>query len=150
MQNINNNTDLANIDAINGVNNNALHTINTNQFWGGALHIRNTISADNNAIANPLVSEHTVWEEDWSISGGRPTHLAPNAPNANAGGNVIARGMFVGQKIHTFLHDFPTVTAEKSKVKFQSLVQDNNPVGQFYTNLKRMIKLAYPLLLAIN
>ena len=65
MQNINNNTDLANIDAINGlVNNNALHTINTNQFWDGALHIRNTISADNNAIANPMVSEHTVWKEN--------------------------------------------------------------------------------------
>ncbi|GBB87013.1 hypothetical protein RclHR1_13470009 [Rhizophagus clarus] len=139
------------IGAINGLaNNNALRAINANQFRGGALHIRNTVPADNNAIANPLVPGHTVWEEDWSISGGRPTHLAPNAPNANAGGNVITRGMFVGQKIHTFLHDFPTVTAEKSKVKFQSLIQGNDPVGRFYANLKRMVKLAYPLLPAVN
>ena len=58
--------------------------------------------------------------------------------------------MFVGQKIHTFLHDFPTVTAEKSKVKFQSLIQGNDPVGRFYANLKRMVKLAYPLLPAVN
>ena len=58
--------------------------------------------------------------------------------------------MFVGQKIYTFLHDFPTITAEKSKVKFQSLVQGNDPVGQFYAKLKRMVKLAYPLLPAIN
>ena len=58
--------------------------------------------------------------------------------------------MFIGEKIHTFLHDFPTVTAEKSKVKFQSLVQGNDPVGRFYANLKRMVKLAYSLLPAIN
>src|SRR6266498_3500997 len=68
---------------------------------GGDLHTRNTVPADNNAIANPIVPGHTVWEEDWSISGGRPTLLAPNAPNANAGGNVIAPGIFVGEKIHT-------------------------------------------------
>ncbi|PKC52483.1 hypothetical protein RhiirA1_515180, partial [Rhizophagus irregularis] len=151
LHNISDNTGLANIGAINGLaNNNALRAINANQFRGGALHIRNTVPADNNAIANPIVPGHTVWEEDWSISGGRPTLLSPNAPNANAGGNVIVLGMFVGQKIHTFLHDFPTVTAEKSKVKFQSLVQGNDPVGRFYTNLKRMVKLAYPLLPAIN
>ena len=58
--------------------------------------------------------------------------------------------MFVGQKIYTFLHDFPTITAEKSKVKFQNLVQGNDPVGRFYANLKRMVKLAFPLLPAIN
>ena len=151
LQNISDNTGLVNIGAINGLaNNNALRAINANQFRGGALHTRNTVPADNNAIANPIVPGHTVWKEDWSISGGRPTLLAPNAPNANADGNVIAPGMFVEQKIHTFLHDFPTVTAEKSKVKFQSLVQGNDPVGRFYANLKRMVKLAYPLLPAIN
>ncbi len=64
MQNISNNTDLANIGAINGLaNNNTLHVININQFWGGALHIRNTIPADNNAIANLLVLRHTVWKK---------------------------------------------------------------------------------------
>ena len=111
MQNISNNTGLANIGAINGLaNNNALRAINANQFRGGALHTRNTVPADNNAIANPIVPGHTVWEEDWSISGGRPTLLAPNAPNAAMNSNVITPGMFTG----TFLHNFPTVTAEKS------------------------------------
>ena len=151
LQNISDNTGIANIGAINGLaNNNALRAINANQFRGGALHTRNTVPADNNAIANPIVPGHTIWEEDWSISGGRPTLLAPNAPNANAGGNTIAPGMFVGQKIYTFLHDFPTITAEKSKVKFQNLVQGNDPVGRFYANLKRMVKLAFPLLPAVN
>ena len=130
LQNISDNTGIANIGAINSLaNNNALHAINANQFRGGALHTRNTVLADNNAIANLIVSGHTIWEEDWSISGGRPTLLALNASNANAGGNTIAPGMFVRQKIYTFLHDFLTITAEKSKVKFQNLVQGNDPVG---------------------
>src|SRR5436305_10026203 len=58
--------------------------------------------------------------------------------------------MFVGEKIYTFLHDFSTITAEKSNVKFQLLVQGNDPVGRFYAKLRRMVKLAYPLLPAIN
>jgi len=130
LQNISDNTGIANIGAINGLaNNNVLRAINANQFRGGALHTRNTVPADNNAIANPIVLGHTIWKEDWSISGGCPTLLAPNAPNANAGGNTIAPGMFVGQKIYTFLHDFSTIIAEKSKIKFQNLVQGNDPVG---------------------
>jgi len=59
LQNISDNTGLANIGAINGLaNNNALRAINANQFRGGALHTRNTVPADNNAIANPIVPEH--------------------------------------------------------------------------------------------
>ncbi len=122
MQNISNNTGLANIDIINSLaNNNALHTININQFWSGALHIRNTVPADNNAIANLLVLGYTVWEEDWSILGSRLTLLAPNILNANTDSNVIAPRMFVRQKIHTFLHDFSIITAEKSKLNFSHL-----------------------------
>ncbi|CAG8790271.1 15408_t:CDS:1, partial [Acaulospora morrowiae] len=83
---------------INGLaNNNALRNINANQFRDGALQIRNTVSADNNAIAIPLVPAHTVFDEDWSIAGGQPTDLAPNAPNANAGGNTISPGIRIGQ-----------------------------------------------------
>ncbi|PKY62463.1 hypothetical protein RhiirA4_488961 [Rhizophagus irregularis] len=55
---------------------------------GGALHTRNTVPANNNAIANLIVPGHTIWEENWSISGGCPILLAPNAPNANAGSNI--------------------------------------------------------------
>ncbi len=61
MQNISDNTGIANISAINSLaNNNALRAINANQFRGGALHTRNTVPADNNAIANPIVPGHTI------------------------------------------------------------------------------------------
>ncbi|CAG8705361.1 17962_t:CDS:2, partial [Acaulospora morrowiae] len=48
------------LKVINGLaNNNALRNINANQFKGGALQIRNTVPANNNAIAIPLVPAHT-------------------------------------------------------------------------------------------
>ncbi|CAG8461038.1 7381_t:CDS:2 [Acaulospora morrowiae] len=65
LQNISNNTNLANLRAINKLaNNNTLHNINANQFGGGALQIRNIVPADNNTIAIPLVLAHTVFDED--------------------------------------------------------------------------------------
>ncbi len=61
LQNISDNTGIANISAINSLaNNNALHAINVNQFQDGVLHIRNTVSADNNVIANLIIPKHTV------------------------------------------------------------------------------------------
>ena len=71
LQNISDNTNLTNLHAINGLaNNNALRNINANQLRGGALHIRNTVPADNNAIATPLVPAHTIFDKDWLTSGG--------------------------------------------------------------------------------
>ncbi|CAG8551141.1 3346_t:CDS:2 [Paraglomus brasilianum] len=52
MDYLNDNTGLANLGAINGLaNNNALRAINANQFRGGNSSIRNTVPANNNAIA---------------------------------------------------------------------------------------------------
>ncbi|CAG8439545.1 10941_t:CDS:2 [Acaulospora morrowiae] len=92
------NINLANLGAIKGLaNNNALCNINANQFRDGALQIKNTVPADNYAIAIPLVPAHIVFNEDWSIAGEQPTDLAPNAPNANAIGNTIAPGIRIEQ-----------------------------------------------------
>ncbi|CAH1770515.1 7715_t:CDS:1, partial [Entrophospora sp. SA101] len=140
----------ADLNALNGLTNNEIRAINANQFRGGALQIRNTAPADGNQPAIPLVPSHTVWHEDWLTSGGRPTDLAPNAPNANVGGNVIAPNIFIGQVIDYFRRAYPTVTAEKTKLVFTTLAQGSDPVGRFYANLKRMVKLAYPTLPALN
>ncbi|CAB4431708.1 unnamed protein product [Rhizophagus irregularis] len=78
--------------------NNTLHAINANQFRGGALHTRNTVPANNNAIANLIVPGHTIWEENWSISGGCPILLAPNAPNANAGTDHLAMALTISKE----------------------------------------------------
>ena len=65
MQNISDNTNLANLGAINRLaNNNALHAINVNQFRGRSFQIRNTVLADNNAIATPLVPGYTIFNEN--------------------------------------------------------------------------------------
>ncbi|CAJ0642838.1 4872_t:CDS:2 [Entrophospora sp. SA101] len=140
----------ADLNALNGLSKNEIRAINANQFRGGALQIRNTAPADGNQPAIPLVPSHTVWHEDWLTSGGRPTDLAPNAPNANVGGNVIAPNIFIGQVIDYFRRAYPTVTAEKTQLVFTTLAQGSDPVGRFYANLKRMVKLAYPTLPALN
>ncbi|CAJ0745480.1 6858_t:CDS:2 [Entrophospora sp. SA101] len=148
--NISDNCGHANLNALNGLTNNQIRAINANQFRGGSLQIRNTAPANGNQPAIPLVPPHTVWHEDWLTSGGRPTDLAPNASNANVGGNVIAPGNTIGQVIDYFRHAYPTVTAEKSQLVFTTLAQGSDPVGRFYANLKKMVKLAYPTLPALN
>ncbi|CAJ0896018.1 5362_t:CDS:2, partial [Entrophospora sp. SA101] len=65
-------------------------------------------------------------------------------------GNVIAPGNTIGQVIDYFRHAYPTVTAEKSQLVFTTLAQGSDPVGRFYANLKKMVKLAYPTLPALN
>src|SRR5436190_19301220 len=86
----------------------------------------------------------------WSIAGGRPTDFAVNAPNAGGGGTIVAPGLRAGQVFHEFRTAYTTITAEKSKVAFQSIVQGKGSVTRFYSNLRRMVKLAYPTLPAIN
>ncbi|CAG8674391.1 946_t:CDS:2, partial [Ambispora gerdemannii] len=57
------------LGVINGLaNNNALRAINANQFRGGALQIRNTVPADNNAIATPLLSQPSLPSQPSQLS----------------------------------------------------------------------------------
>ncbi|CAJ0912722.1 5007_t:CDS:2, partial [Entrophospora sp. SA101] len=111
------------------------------------LHAINALT--NNGIL-PVVPAHTVWDEDWLTSGGRPTDLPPNAPNAGNDANIVASGIRIGQMIDRFKHEHPTITAEKSQVMFHSLTQGNEPVNRYYSKLKRLIKQAYPALADAN
>src|SRR5207248_3349359 len=79
-----------------------------------------------------------------------PTDLAVNAPNAGGGGTIIAPGLRAGQVFHEFRTAYITITAEKSKVAYQSIVQGKDSVTRFYSNLRRMVKLVYPTLPVIN
>jgi hypothetical protein len=145
-QNILDNTGVANLNAFNALNNGNLVAINANQFRGNAL-IRRGVA---NATGADIIPSHNVWEEDWSIAGGRPTDMAPNAPNAGGGGTVVAEGMRIGQVLYEFITNFPTITAEKSKVAFSGITQGLDTVNRFFSNLRRMVKLAYPTLPEIN
>ncbi|PKK55975.1 hypothetical protein RhiirC2_801034, partial [Rhizophagus irregularis] len=81
---------------------------------------------------------------DWSIANGRPTDLAVNNPNANNEGTIVAPVMRIGQVLHSFRYYFPTITFEKSKLTFNAIVQGSDTVSQFYSKLRRMVRLAYP------
>src|SRR5207248_8080420 len=109
-----------------------------------------TAGAVNTVTGQSFIPDETIWEEDWSIAGGRPTDLAVNAPNASGGGTIVAPGLRAGQVFHEFRTAYTTITAEKSKVAYQSIIQGKDSVTRFYSNLRRMVKLAYPTLPAIN
>src|SRR5205085_9796072 len=71
-------------------------------------------------------------------------------PNAGGGGTIVAPGLRAGQVFHEFRTAYTTITAEKSKVAYQSIIQGKDSVTRFYSNLRRMVKLAYPTLPTIN
>src|SRR2546423_12809837 len=71
-------------------------------------------------------------------------------PNAGGGGTIVALGLRAGQVFHEFRTTYTTITAEKSKVAYQSIVQGKDSINRFYSNLRRMDKLAYTTLSAIN
>jgi hypothetical protein len=57
-----------------------------------------------------VVPAHTVFGEDWSVAGGRPTHLPECLPNTNlANRTVVLDSITIGQLINYFEREFPTV-----------------------------------------
>src|SRR5207248_727976 len=132
------------------MNNGAIAGLNANQFRGQASIVDGNAGVVNTITGQSFIPDETVWEEDWSIAGERPTDFAINAPNAGGGSTIVALGLRAGQVFHEFRTAYTTITAEKSKVTFKSIVQGKNSVTRFYSNLRRMIKLAYPTLPAIN
>src|SRR2546430_17308440 len=71
-------------------------------------------------------------------------------PQCRWWGTIVAPGLRAGQVFHEFRTAYTTITAEKSKVAYQSIIQGKDSVTRFYSNLRRMVKLAYPTLPAIN
>lgn len=144
--NIRDNTGVANLAAINAMNNAAIGGVAANQFIGSAFAKHGRAGADATITGATFIPNHTVWDEDWSIADGRPTDLAVNNPNANNGGTIVAPGIRIGQVLYRFSHYFPTITSEKSKLTFHAIVQGNDTVSRFYSKLRRMVRLAYPTL----
>ncbi|CAG8747174.1 10896_t:CDS:2, partial [Cetraspora pellucida] len=66
---------------------------------------------------NIVIPAYTVFDEDWSFADGHPTNCIVNLPNAN-------------------------VTAEKQRILFGSTVQGSDLVGQFYSKLCKLARLA--------
>ncbi len=129
LTNILDNVGLANGAAFTAANNAAIQALPQNQLRGPALAVRNGAASDATINGNTLVPAPTVWDEDWSVAGGQLTHLAQNPGNANTGANIVFPGLKAGQVIYEFLHSYPTITSEKSKVAFQNIIQGTDSVG---------------------
>ncbi|CAJ0841780.1 2070_t:CDS:2, partial [Entrophospora sp. SA101] len=128
LRNLLDNTAQANLGAVQGQN--------AGQLGAQALN------RANGQNGNVIIPAHTVFDEDWSFADGRPTDRLPNAPNTNTGNTVVVPGIRLGQVLYWFRTNYPTVTAEKQRVLFGSTVQGSDPVGRFYSNLRRLARLA--------
>src|SRR5271170_7185705 len=125
IDNILDNTTIADISAFRALNNGALTGINANQFRGEALRLRNNTNGDN-TITGASIIPAGVWDEDWSIVGGypAPAGTAVVAPNANggAGASVVLPGMRIGQKLYELLYNYTITNALKQSVMFGTIV----------------------------
>ena len=77
-----------------------------------------------------------AFDEDWTNSGGEPTDEPENAFVGN-NNPIVLRGIHIGQAIDYIKKNYPTVLEEKRKVRFANLVQDNEPIREFYDKLKK-------------
>jgi hypothetical protein len=90
-----------------------------------------------------VVPAHTVFGEDWSVAGGRPTHLPICLPNANlANRTVVLDSITIGQLIDYFEREFPTVRQQQQQALFGITVQEADSVGSYYIKLKKIARLA--------
>ncbi|CAJ0838839.1 692_t:CDS:2 [Entrophospora sp. SA101] len=128
LRNLLDNTAQANLAAVQGRN-------------AGQIGVQ-ALNRANGQNGNVVIPAHTVFDEDWSFADGRPTDRLPNAPNTNTGNTVVVPGIRLGQVLYWFKTNYPTVTAEKQRVLFGSTVQGGEPVGRFYSNLRRLARLA--------
>ena len=63
------------------MNNVAIGGLNANQFREQVHILQGTAGAVNTVTGQSFIPDETIWEEDWSIAGGRPTNFAINASN---------------------------------------------------------------------
>ena len=85
--------------------------------------------AHNNLLPAPGLNQN------WTLLGGRPTDRALVLAGAPAETVVIQ--MRVGNAVHFFKHNFPTVLREKRLVRFGNLFQENLSVRDFYNKVIR-------------
>src|SRR5271170_4652902 len=141
IDNILDNTTIANISAFHALNNSALIGINANQFRGEALRLRNNANGDNTIIEASIIPVG-VWDEDWSIVGEHPAPAgtAVVAPNANGGASasVVLPGIRIGQKLYELLYNYTTTNALKQSAIFGTIVQRTITVQQFALKLQKI------------
>ena len=77
-----------------------------------------------------------AFDKDWTNSGVESTDEPENVFVGN-NNPIVLRGIHIGQAIHYFKNNYPTVLEEKRKVRFANLVQDNEPIREFYDKLKK-------------
>ena len=88
-----------------------------------------------------VIPGHTVFNEDWTPAGGKPTSKVVCAPNANLPNRtVVLADITLGQLIDYFKGNYPTVRQQYQQALFGITVQGSDSVGSYYTKLKKIAR----------
>ncbi|CAB5331942.1 unnamed protein product [Rhizophagus irregularis] len=152
---------VANLGAVNGMNNGAIAGVAANQFRGEAGALHGQATAVNTITGANFIPDHTVWDEDWLIAKGCPTDLAVNNPNANNGEIeryktdtapasisthtpiVTYQGPTLADIENLINSKIPITTARSSAVPVPSSSPFSSPQND--TSFQRLLALAYKL-----
>src|SRR5438046_4218563 len=118
-----------------------LHKLHLSGEAPAALNAR-LVAADAGAGAL-LIPTHTVWDENWTVAGGRPTRkhvCTTNANNANR--TIVLAEITLGQLINYLEREFPTVRRQQNEALFGITVQGNDAIGRYYTKLRKIARIA--------
>ncbi|CAB4418762.1 unnamed protein product [Rhizophagus irregularis] len=131
------NWELANLLDGTGVANILLVNGQTAVQLGAANLLNEAVGQAGNQIVKLRAAEGP-WDEDWRIAGGRPTNLAPNAPNAGAGNTVVVPGIRFGQAVWWFKTRFPTEEEELRDLEYGTMKKGNMSIDEYYRKLSRI------------
>src|SRR2546423_2462910 len=88
-----------------------------------------------------VIPGHTVFNEDWTPAGGKPTSKVVCAPNANLPNRtVVLADITLGQLIDYFKGNYPTVRQQYQQALFGITVQGSDSVGSYYPKLKKIAR----------
>ncbi|CAB5201965.1 unnamed protein product [Rhizophagus irregularis] len=127
LANLLDNTEQANLVAVNGRNAGQIGNQALNEAFGQP----GTAIVKLRAVEGP-------WDEDWHIAGGRPTNIVVNALNANNGTTVVVAGIRFGQAIWWLKPHFPTVEEKLWDLMYGIIRKGNMTIDELYRKLLRI------------
>ncbi|CAG8491622.1 6017_t:CDS:2 [Acaulospora morrowiae] len=115
---------------------------NTNSFRNPSIaHTYANVPANNAVTVGNSMVPAEAFIEDWRLAGGRPSDRPVNAVNAANNNPIIFDNIRIGQALYWLKNEYPTVLSEKRNLVFGSLAQGDDPLGVFYSKLRKYGKM---------
>ncbi|CAG8558868.1 9408_t:CDS:2 [Acaulospora morrowiae] len=119
-----------------------LHNILANHGQANIAGVQGRTMAqmNNTNIGNSMVPAE-AFIEDWHLAEGRSSDRPVNAMNAANNNPIIFDNIRIGQALYWLKNKYPTVLSKKHNLVFGSLAQGDDPLGVFYSKLRKYRKM---------